>query len=344
MIRDGMRARLAESVNLALAHGEGAIIVVIFEPGAPTTAASGDNPLVPQEALYSTLNACPSCKVSYAELEPRSFSFNSPYGACPECEGLGSKMQFDPDLLLPDGSLSLAGGAVAVWKGAAASKQHEAQLASLASAANVSIDTPLDDYSPKAPDALLHGDAKHHGLLTLLEQEYVTATEPATREHLERFRAAMACPACGGARLNPSARACKLQGRAIHEIAALTVREAGRFFQQLAFSDEQQPIGTPIVAEIGKRLDFLDRVGVDYLTLDRAADTLSGGELQRVRLATGIGSGLVGVCYVLDEPSIGLHPRDNQRLIRRACAICRSRATRCWSWSMTTRSCGRPII
>ncbi len=174
---------------------------------------------------------------------------------------------------------------------------------------------PLSEVKPKARQLFLEGDAKRLGLLTLLEQEYATAIDPALRVRLETFRGLLLCPACHGARLKPTARACRFHGKAIHELAALTVREAHRFFQALTLDADEEPIATPIVSEIVKRLDFMERVGVDYLTLDRPADTLSGGELQRVRLATGIGSGLVGVCYVLDEPSIGLHPRDNQRLI-----------------------------
>jgi excinuclease ABC subunit A len=333
VIREGVRPRLAESVNLALSHGEGAIIVVIFDPapangaekspvtktapeGAPV-AKSGNGTQPSREVLYSTLNACPNCKVSYEELEPRSFSFNSPYGACPDCEGLGARVQFDPDLLLPDESLSLAAGAFAPWKGAspAQDRRHQELTADLRKAAGIDWDMPLSEVKPKARQLLLEGDAKRLGLLTLLEQEYATAIQPAQRERLETFRGLVPCPACHGARLKPTARACRFHGQAIHELAALTVREAHRFFRALSLDADEEPIATPIVGEIVKRLDFMDRVGVDYLTLDRPADTLSGGELQRVRLATGIGSGLVGVCYVLDEPSIGLHPRDNQRLI-----------------------------
>ena len=183
------------------------------------------------------------------------------------------------------------------------------------SAAGVTWETPLAAFKPKARQLLLHGDEKRRGLLTLLEQQYATATDTAERERLELFRGHVPCPACQGARLKPEARACRFHGAAIHEITALSVRAGHDFFQRLIFPADEEPIAAPIVNEIVKRLDFLNRVGVDYLTLDRPADTLSGGELQRVRLATGIGSGLVGVCYVLDEPSIGLHPRDNQRLI-----------------------------
>ena len=271
-----------------------------------------------REVLFSTLAVCPNCKISFEELEPRSFSFNSPYGACPQCEGLGWKTQFDPDLILPDAELSLAAGAIAPWRASAGTlgKRHQAELTEFVEHSGIDCAEPLAQWKPKAREQLLAGDGKSFsGLLTMLEQEYVTATEPAKRERLEAFRGPVPCSACGGARLRPEARACTLAGLPIHQIAALPVSAAKTWFAGLEFAPEDQPIARPLVTDISKRLDFLDRVGVEYLTLDRPADTLSGGELQRVRLATGIGSGLVGVCYVLDEPSIGLHQRDNQRLI-----------------------------
>ena len=315
VIREGVRPRLAESVDMALSHGEGAILVSELAPspaGASSTAAASEW----REALYSTLNACPICKSSFEDLEPRSFSFNSPYGACPRCDGLGVLAQFDPDLVLPDASLSLADGAVAPWKGSVRRQErHAEELEKLLAAAGVKAETPLVDYKPKARQLLWNGDDARLGLLTMLEQDYATATKPEDRERLETFRGVLPCPECHGARLKPEARACSFHGKRLHEITALAVGDARTFFAGLAFAPADQPIGVPIVNEILKRLDFMQRVGVDYLTLDRPADTLSGGELQRVRLATGIGSGLVGVCYVLDEPSIGLHPRDNQRLI-----------------------------
>jgi excinuclease ABC subunit A len=313
VIRPGLESRLAESVELAVRHGEGAVVVVRSDP-----AAASQTPAAWQEELFSTQSACPICKLSFEELEPRSFSFNSPYGACPQCEGLGSKVEFDPDLILPDAELSLSVGAIAPWRsaGGALGKKHQTEFADFAAAAGIDPELPLSAWKLKFRDQLLQGDGKNFaGLLTMLEQEYVTATDPAKLERLEAFRGVVRCAACGGARLRPEARACTLAGKAIHQISALSVGKAKAYFAALEFSSEDQPIAEPLVTEILKRLEFLDKVGVEYLTLDRPADTLSGGELQRVRLATGIGSGLVGVCYVLDEPSIGLHQRDNQRLI-----------------------------
>ncbi|HJT32383.1 MAG TPA: excinuclease ABC subunit UvrA [Pirellulales bacterium] len=227
IVRANLRPRLMESLHLALRHGEDLVGVVYLPPG---TSADTEWP----ERRYSTEYACPNCRLSYDEIEPRTFSFNSPYGACPACDGLG---------------IVLAADAAA----------NEAGAVDVAEAA--------------------------------------------------------ICPECKGARLRPEARSVRLAGKAIHEITALAVGDARQFFSELRFTEAQAPVAGPIVREIASRLEFIDHVGLPYLTLDRPADTLSGGELQRIRLATGIGSGLVGVCYILDEPSIGLHPRDNQRLI-----------------------------
>jgi excinuclease ABC subunit A len=318
VIRDGIHARLAESTRLALTHGEGAVLISYVEPHPGSGAGKSGAAQTWHERLYSTLHACPHCKISFDPLEPRTFSFNSPYGACPSCEGLGWRLQFDPELVVPDASQSLESGAIAAWKGStpAQTRQHKTQLRDFMNAAGFKWSTPLDQLRPRVREQLLHGDNNGFlGILTLLEQEFATTLEPARRERLEALRGQVVCKECGGARLRAEARACRFHGRAIHEIAALPVAAARAWLASLVIGDKDQPIARPILGEIGKRLDFLDRVGVEYLTLDRPADTLSGGELQRVRLATGIGSGLVGVCYVLDEPSIGLHQRDNQRLI-----------------------------
>jgi excinuclease ABC subunit A len=321
VIREGIDARLAESTRLALTHGEGTVLASYLPPHENEPVDPRDKTAW-TEKLFSTLHACPRCKTSFEALEPRTFSFNSPYGACPRCEGLGWRQQFDPELVLPDASLSLDEGAIAPWKSDTPTEagQHKAQLKDFLKAADSNRTTPVADMRPRVREQLLYGnaDAKGEGfvgLLNLLEQQYVTALDPAERERLEVFRDQVVCKECGGTRLRPEARACRFHGLAIHEVTALDVEQAREWFTALDISAKEEPIARPILAEIASRLEFLDRVGVEYLTLDRAADTLSGGELQRVRLATGIGSGLVGVCYVLDEPSIGLHQRDNQRLI-----------------------------
>ena len=310
VVRAGVRPRFAESVAMAVRYGEG-LVVASHEAKANGAVAWHDT-------LFSTHYACPNCKISYEELEPRTFSFNSPYGACPECEGLGCKVAFDPELVLPDDTLSLANGAIAPWRGDGppAERKQRAALKEFLQAAGVRWNTPVNSYSPNARQQLLDGNGKKFGgVLQLLEKQYVTTLNDAKRLALETFRSELACAACAGSRLRPEARSVRLDGRAIHETTALTVAAARDFFGKLKFTGDDQAIAVPILGEIRSRLSFLGKVGLGYLTLDRSAATLSGGELQRVRLAAGLGSGLVGVCYVLDEPSIGLHPRDNERLI-----------------------------
>jgi excinuclease ABC subunit A len=311
VIREGVCNRLAESINLAVRHGDD-LVLATYEEKRP------DGPVVWHDLLFSTQYACPNCKISYEELEPRTFSFNSPYGACPTCEGLGVRVEFDPELVVPHPALSLAAGAVAPWKDAspAAQKKLQAAMDDFMAAAGFRWNTPLEKLEPRVLEKLLRGDGRGFpGVLAMLEKQYAAAAGDAGRQPLEAFRGEVTCADCGGARLRAEARAVRVAGRAIHELTALNVRQAREFFAALEFPQPQRPIAEPVVREAVWRLEFLDRVGLDYLTLDRPADTLSGGELQRVRLASGLGSGLVGVCYVLDEPSIGLHPRDNQRLI-----------------------------
>jgi excinuclease ABC subunit A len=324
IIRPGIENRLSESVRLALKHGDGALRTATLTPeakvaanghanGAASTAENGW-----EERVFSTRYACPDCKTNLTEIEPRTFSFNSPYGACPACEGLASREGFVPELVIPDESQSLSAGAVAPWRGATAEarKSQHALLDAWLAQAKLDWETPLEAWSAKAREQLMQGDGgKFVGLLAHLEMDYAAAKNDAALSKLAEFRGPVPCPECGGSRLRPEARSCRLGGLAIHEITALPIERARQFFADLKFPPTMQPVGEPLTAEIARRLDFLAEVGVEYLTLDRAADSLSGGEMQRVRLATGIGSGLVGVLYILDEPSIGLHPRDNARLI-----------------------------
>ena len=323
IIRPGLENRLAESVRLALKHGEGALRISYLTPeakaefnGASTRECTPDNGWL--ERVFSTFYACPDCKCNLAEVEPRTFSFNSPYGACPACEGLGAREGFDPELVLPDLSLTLEQGAWAPWRGAApaAKKKQRKLLDAFLEANKLDWDTPVQGWPDEAFAQLKDGDGeKFVGLLAHLEMDYAKAKRDSVREKLEEFRSEVTCADCDGSRLQPEARSCRLGGLAIHEITAQPIETALEFFSQLQINSEQQPIAEPLVAEILKRLRFLEQVGVEYISLDRPADSLSGGEMQRVRLATGIGSGLVGVLYILDEPSIGLHPRDNQRLL-----------------------------
>ena len=314
IVREGIRNRIAESVGLATQHSAGLVEILYLTPEAEEKNPSNSSW---QDQLFSSQHACPKCDISYEEIQPRTFSFNSPYGACPVCEGIGSLDQFDPELVLPNWELPF-GEAIAAWKNAttAATKKNAAAIQPFLEKHKINDSTKLDSLSEEVRHQLLFGDEKKFvGVLLLLEQEFSTSSSKKRLAELETFRASLCCDACSGSRLRLEAMHVRLAGKAIHEITSLPIDRANEFFRSLEFNDEEALIADPLVSEIRKRLDFLQRVGVSYLTLDRPTDTLSGGELQRVRLATSIGSGLVGVCYILDEPSIGLHPTDNQRLI-----------------------------
>ena len=325
IIRPGVRARVGESIQLALRHSEGLVMACYQQPdsgGADSGGADsgGENASRSswRDRLFSTLYACPQCGISYEEVEPRTFSFNSPYGACPTCEGLGKLHQFDHDLVLADRRLSLADGAIAPWRdgSAAAQRKRREELEGFLKRSRFDWDTPLDQVRDTVVTQLLHGDGKKFlGVLTLLEKEFATTHRKRRQEELAAYRGQVVCSDCDGSRLRPQATAVRIADHNIHDIVRFSVQQALQFFSELEFPVDDKPIADPLLDQILHRLRFLSKVGVDYLTMDRSADTLSGGELQRVRLATSIGSGLVGVCYVLDEPSIGLHPRDNQRLI-----------------------------
>ena len=308
VIREGIRPRIAESVDLALKLGKGTVLLSI---------QSGESW---EDRISSIHYACPGCGTSLGEVEPRTFSFNSPHGACPTCGGLGSFGRFDPDLVVPDRSRSLEGGAVAAWEALPASSRIDALqdpgLGSFLKRHKVSKSIPLAEWPAKILGSFFRGETGVFiGLLAELEQSYSSAKNDAGRAKLEAFRSESICPDCRGARLRPEARAVTVGGLAIHELTALPIDAARAFLGSLRFEPLHERVGPPLVAEVEARLAFLDQVGLNYLTLARGADTLSGGELQRVRLATQIGSGLVGVCYVLDEPTTGLHPRDTGRLL-----------------------------
>ena len=314
--RPGVRARVGESVAMALRYGEGLVSICYFD----SEDESVDPPTGEwRDVLYSTLYACPKCNVSYEEVEPRTFSFNSPYGACPDCDGLGSVLQFDVEMIIPDQSLSLPAGAVLAWKGTTAKrlKQYQKECREFLESRDIDWDQPVKQWRPRDLEGFFRGDGKKfHGLLTLMEKEYVSTPNQQRLDQLDAFRGQLTCRCCQGTRLRREATSILLGEKNIHQITSLSVVDAEVFFKELEFRGPQQQIARPIVEEILNRLQFLQKVGVHYLSLDRAADTLSGGEMQRVRLAKSIGSGLVGVCYVLDEPSIGLHQRDNSQLIQ----------------------------
>jgi excinuclease ABC subunit A len=307
VIREGIRPRLSESIDLALKLSEGTVLV---------SAQTGTDW---EDHLASIHFACPTCGTGLEELEPRTFSFNSPYGACPACGGLGTHAAFDPELVIPDRSLSLAAGAVAPWRPAGAKAAEslidDAALSGYLKKHRLTRKTPLASWPAKVLTQFLDGGEDFSGVIPELERVYRAAKTERRRELMERFRSQTTCTSCLGSRLRREARAVQVGGKGIDVVSALPITAAREFFDTLRFEPAHSLIGPPLVREIVSRLGFLDRVGLGYLALARSADTLSGGELQRVRLATQIGAGLVGVCYILDEPTAGLHPRDTQRLL-----------------------------
>ena len=320
-VRPDIAQRLAESFETALRLGSGvARVAFMDEPGRA-------------ELVFSNKFACPICNYSLTELEPRLFSFNSPIGACPSCDGLGTQDFFDPAKVVANPHLSLAGGAVRGWDRRNA--YYFQVIQSLARHAKFDIEAPYESFPQSIRDLVLYGSGdeviefkyldgkggtvrRRHvfeGIVRNLERRYRETESSTVREELARYRSSRPCPDCGGARLNRAARNVFVLGRSLPEISALSVERALEFFRGLSLPGWRGEIAVKIVKEIGDRLGFLANVGLGYLTLDRSADTLSGGEAQRIRLASQIGSGLVGVMYILDEPSIGLHQRDNQRLL-----------------------------
>ncbi|MDR1786676.1 MAG: excinuclease ABC subunit UvrA [Spirochaetaceae bacterium] len=316
------RKRLADSVEAALASAGGIIMV---------SRQRGDEP--PTEELFSQKNACPDCGISIPELQPRLFSFNNPFGACPECTGLGEKMEFDIDLMIPDRDRSFNDGGLLPFN--PDSEWNRCRFEALAKAGGYTLDTPYRKLTRSQMDALVNGTAEairyvYHkqygeghsvynqrwpGLYAEMRRRYNETFSQAQKENMEKFMAHRSCEACGGKRLKPEVLAVTVGGKNIHELCLLSVDESIEFFKKLKLTDTEKQIAKQIEKEINARLGFMKNVGLDYLTLERKAATLSGGEAQRIRLATQIGSSLMGVLYILDEPSIGLHQRDNQRLI-----------------------------
>ncbi len=296
-------------------------------------------PIAPDTELhFSEHFACPDCGVSLGELEPRNFSFNSPYGACPECTGLGTKTEFDAELIAPDRSLSIRQGALRpfVKRDGELTDWRLAMLEGVAKRLGFTIDTPLLELSPEQFHALMYGtkgnvtvefrnrwgrtryiDTEFEGVINILKRRYEETESEYLKQELEQFMATRPCPVCQGKRLKPESLAVTVGGKHIAEVSSMSIEEAARWFADLEsqLTPRERFIAERILKEVRTRLNFLLDVGLGYLTLDRAATTLSGGEAQRIRLATQIGSGLMGVLYVLDEPSIGLHQRDNQKLI-----------------------------
>ena len=318
-VRQDLRGRIAESFETALTHAEGRAIAVEMDSGA--------------EHLFSAKFACPVCSFALAELEPRLFSFNNPVGACPKCDGLGNVDFFDPERVVAHPDLSLASGAIRGWD--RRNQFYFQLLASLADHYEFDIETPFEALPEKVRGIVLNGSGrdkiafrylsdggrqvlKEHtfeGIIPNLERRYRETDSVAVREELAKYRANCACPACQGTRLRTEARFVLIGGRNLSEVSRLPLARSRDFFDGLQLTGQRGQVADKLVSEISARLQFLINVGLDYLSLDRSADTLSGGESQRIRLASQIGSGLTGVMYVLDEPSIGLHQRDNDRLL-----------------------------
>ncbi len=301
VVRETLGSRLADSLETALRLADGVVQVETVEG---------------QAFVFSERLACAKCGISFPEVSPRMFSFNSPYGACPECGGIGSRYELDAELLVPDQKKSLKQGALAPWAGRE-SVYFKQTLQVLAKRHRFSLDTPWENLARKTRELVLRGepDGGFEGIVKVLERRYKETLSEETRLGIERFMSLRDCPACKGSRLRPEALGVKIAGRSIADVVRLTIKGAGAFFDGLRLSEREATIARRVLKEIRERLGFLANVGLDYLTLDRAAATLSGGEGQRIRLATQIGSSLVGVLYILDEPSIGLHQRDNRRLL-----------------------------
>jgi excinuclease ABC subunit A len=318
VIKPGIEKRLADSLETAMDLADGIVTIDILEGS---------------ELVFSEKFACIACGISYAELTPRLFSFNSPHGACPECDGLGFNQHLDLDFIIPDRSKSLRQGAIRPWNGQQPIYLQQ-MLEALAGHCAFDLDTPFEKLSPTVQDLILYGShgekirffydkgGKRHyyqqefeGAVPSLERKYLADRETYEGEDIESYLSIKPCARCHGARLRPESLAVKIADKSIAEVTEFSVREARQFFDTLQLTTQQLFIAERVLKEIRERLKFLVDVGLDYLTLDRPASTLSGGEGQRIRLATQIGSSLVGVLYILDEPSIGLHPRDNRRLL-----------------------------
>jgi excinuclease ABC subunit A len=318
VLKQGIRKRLADSVETGLKEADGTLFVIINDK---------------KTVRFSQKLACIYCGISYPEIAPRMFSFNSPYGACPTCDGLGTKMEIDPDKIIPNKKLSIDQGAIAHY--GMHSNWRRSKLLGLAEKMNFDLDTPYDDLPAKAKKAILYGDdipitVKYvrsdgtgrgefeeyfEGIVPELMRRYRETTSQAIRQYIEDFMTITKCPSCDGARLRPESLAIKLGHKNIAQVTELSIKNGKDYFENLKLSATEQKVAGEMIKEIERRFNFLVSVGLDYLTLDRTTETLAGGEEQRVRLATQIGSGLVGVLYILDEPSIGLHQRDNKRLL-----------------------------
>ncbi len=310
ILRDDSRKRLADSVEVALRLGEGLMIAMVELKKQWT------------ERLFSALYSCPHCDISMEELTPRMFSFNSPYGACQTCHGLGTHLEFDPDLVVPDKDKSLNDGAIDAWRrgGKNLAGFQKRAIRRLTDELKIDADTPWKDLSATDQKTILFGSRSKRkkafpGVIPSLMKRFEKTASESLKRWLLEYMAELPCPDCQGRRLRPEPLAVRFCEKTIDEVTSMSVESAVAFFSDVTLPRDKQTIARQVLIEIRRRLEFMLNVGLGYLTLDRISSTLSGGEMQRIRLATQVGSGLVGVCYVLDEPSIGLHQRDNRRLL-----------------------------
>lgn len=319
VVKEGIRSRLFDSFEAALRLAEGYAIVDVIGQ---------------EEMLFSEHYACPYCGFTVGELEPRLFSFNAPFGACPDCDGLGVKLEVDKDLVIPDPTKTLREGAIVPWN-PISSQYYPQMLEQAATSFGIDMDTPFEELPADQQEIILNGSGEKNfhfhyendfggvrdvevpfeGILKNIKRRYHETNSDFTRDQMRLYMTELTCRSCQGYRLNPQALAVKINGTHIGEVSELAIKNAVQFFEGVSLSEQETTIARPILKEVEDRLTFLKNVGLDYLTLSRAAGTLSGGEAQRIRLATQIGSNLSGVLYILDEPSIGLHQRDNDRLI-----------------------------
>ncbi len=309
LLNKSVKKRLSDSVEVALGTGKGTVIV---------SAKSSNNKF--KDYLFSEKNACVKCGLNFEELAPRAFSFNSPYGACPSCDGLGNKMKIDPDLVVPDRKMPLI-RAIQPWRrgGKGIVLYFRRQLRSLAREYSFDVDTPFKDLPKNIRKMVLYGEGEgwkyFEGVIPNLERRFKETESEFVKTEINKCMSVLSCPSCHGKRLRPESLAVTIGDKNIYDVTALSIKQAKEFFNSLKLDETQRKIAHQILKEVRSRLTFMTNVGLDYLTLDRRSSTLSGGEAQRIRLATQIGAGLVGVLYILDEPSIGLHQKDNSKLL-----------------------------
>lgn len=319
VVKEGIRSRLFDSFEAALRLADGYAVVDVIGQ---------------KEMLFSEHYSCPYCGFTVGELEPRLFSFNAPFGACPDCDGLGVKLEVDVDLVIPDQSKTLREGALLPWN-PISSQYYPQMLEQACQEFNIDMDTPFEELPEEHRDIILNGsngemfhfhyendfggvrdvEVAFEGILPNIKRRYHETNSDFTRDQMRLYMTELTCKTCHGYRLNPQALCVQVNGKHIGEMSEMAINNALNFVEELKLTEQEQMIARPIVKEVDDRLSFLKNVGLDYLTLSRASGTLSGGEAQRIRLATQIGSNLSGVLYILDEPSIGLHQRDNDRLL-----------------------------